>query len=132
MTYVDGPSLLISARVAAKWNRLLSAPRAVLILDYEDDPEEVAARAELRKLAKTWAAQVTASRRNDETPDDGLGAWSDHEWIDTAQAADLLGVSRRRVQQLAAGGMGRRDARGWWLLAMARVLAHLDEHGRCA
>lgn len=124
--YFPGGGVWISERVASLWHRVLSAPKVRLVLDYQNDPEEKAAREGVRNAAKSVEAQVKAARRNRETPDDGLGAWSDHEWISTNEAAQILGLSRRRVQQLAAGGMGRQDASGRWHLSRARVHAYRD------
>lgn len=119
--------VIVPARVAALYSRLLAAPRVAAVLDRIADPEEFATRAALRTAAKAYEQAGTA-RRSGETGGGADRAPWPHE-IDTGEAARLLGVTRRRVQQLAAGGLGRRDAAGRWRLDAAAV-AVLAERGR--
>lgn len=128
MTYVAGAAL-VSGRAAVVLDRILSAPRVAKPLDRLADPEMEAVRLAVRRAAKAYT-QASAIRRNGETPDDQ----DEPQWgqeISTVEAARLLGVSLRRAQQLAEGGMGRRVA-GRWLLDSTAVLAYRDERRRCA
>lgn len=125
LPYVDGACVLVSGRVAAKWLQYLDCPTPKMILNYEDDAEELAARAAMRKAAKSYS-QVRALTRNYETSGSPIDECSIQEWIGTAKAAELLGLSVRRVQQLAAGGMGHRQG-GRWLLSSSLVLAHRED-----
>jgi excisionase family DNA binding protein len=78
----------------------------------------------LRELRTAWAAIRAASREwtqwrtavDDTAADLVTAAPGDSQLeIDTARAADLLGVSPNRVRQLARGGVlgGRRVGRTW-------------------
>jgi hypothetical protein len=78
---------------------------------------DATARA-IRRAAADYEALPVSPERSDETPLGEIGARSerDHgDGLDVGQAALLLGVSPRRVQQLAAGGMGRKAGRAWLL-----------------
>ncbi|MEU3168958.1 hypothetical protein [Streptosporangium sp. NPDC006930] len=126
--YVDGAAL-VSGHAADILNRILSAPLVAKPLDRLSDPEVEAMREAIRRAAKAYA-QAGPDERNDETSDDPTGPqWG--EEISTDEAARVLGVSRRRAQQLAEGGMGRRVA-GRWRLDSLAVLAYRDERRRCA
>jgi len=72
----------------------------------------------IRRAAANYEAQPTAPRRNNETPIGETVARSDRVrdgWLTTEQAATLLGVSTRRVQQLAVSGLGHKLDRCWRL-----------------
>lgn len=126
MTYVKSGAI-VSGRAADVLNRVLSAPRVAGPLDKLGDPEVNAVREAIRRAAKAYA-QANGSRRSGETPDDQVGPqWGDE--ISTTEAARLLGVSRRRAQQLAEGGMGRMVA-GRWRLDSTAVLVYIDERER--
>jgi hypothetical protein len=91
------------------------------------DDVEATARA-IRRAAVEYEALPISPERSGETPVFEIGARSerDHgDGLDVGQAALLLGVSPRRVQQLAAGGMGRKVGRAWLLDSTA-----VREHGR--
>ena len=49
--------------------------------------------------------------------------------IDTAEAAELSGLSRRQVQRIAKGGLGRHAGRGW-LFDRAWFIAYLKHKER--
>lgn len=119
-------AVLVSARVAELYDRVLSAPRVADVLDRVADPEEIATREAFRRAAKALS-QSRAIQRSGETGE-GVDdpAWR-HEAITTGEAARMLDVSVRRAQQLAAGGLGHRNAAGRWLLDAAAVAA-MAEH----
>lgn len=130
LPYFEGPGfVLLSARVAASWARALNGPKISQVLNWEGDPEEIAARAALRTAAKSYEAQVRALQRTSEPPETRFPAGSEPEWIDCATAAELLGVSVRWAQKLAANGMGEKWI-GQWRIPLARVLAHCEDRER--
>jgi excisionase family DNA binding protein len=55
-----------------------------------------------RLAGKAWAAEVRASQT--ETRESAIGVQSNHGELTTTCAADMLGISPRRVRQLAANG----------------------------
>jgi hypothetical protein len=128
VAYVESAAL-VSGHAAVLLNRILSAPLVAKPLDRLADPEMDALRLAVRRAAKAYT-HASTGQRSGETPDDSAGPQWGQE-ISTDEAARMLGVSRRRVQQLAEGGMGRRVA-GRWRLDSTAVLAYRDERRRCA
>lgn len=111
--YVESAAV-VAGRPAAVLDRVLSAPRVAAVLDRLGDAEVDATRAAIRSAAKAYE-QATATRRSSETRSGEDRAGWPVGVVTSAQAAELLGVGLRRVQQLAAGGLGRRVA-GRWVL----------------
>lgn len=119
-------AVIVSGRVADIYARVLAAPRVAAVLDRLNSPEEIATRAAMRRAAQAYEQ----GKRNGEArmrPDDPS---SPHDPISTGEAAQVLGMSVRRVQQLAAGGLGSRGRGGRWLLDRDAVAALADER-RC-
>jgi hypothetical protein len=119
--YVERGAVIVPGKVAAIYDRVLSAPKVAAVLLALGDADEQAVREAMRRAAKAYD-QARATQRNGETVDGSGGAPWPHE-ITTDQAARMLGVTRRRAQQLAAGGLGRRDQAGRWRLDAAAVTA---------
>src|SRR4051794_33033676 len=119
--YVEGGSLVVTGRVAAIWCLILAAPKYQRLLDQYRDVDERATREALRRAARQYKVMVEAEQRNRETADQRLAAVSRDELINTAEAARILGVTVRRAQQLAKGGMGELQA-GQWRLWRTLVL----------
>lgn len=124
LPYVEG-AVIVSGRVASTYSRILSSPKVAQVLDQIGDPEEIATRAALRKAAKRFS-HVRAVERKSEAWDEGVDP--SLALIGTAEAAHLLRMSRRRVQQLAAGGLGQKVA-GQWRLGLD-VVTDLAERRR--
>ncbi|MEU2625739.1 hypothetical protein [Kitasatospora sp. NPDC007106] len=97
-----------------------------------------ATRRAIRRAAHTYEALPRAADGSAEVDAPEVGPGLPHE-ITTTEASTLLALSERRVRQLAAEGMGRRQA-GRWFLDRSAVLAYADrsrpmrgnQHGRCA
>lgn len=125
--YVEGAALVagfaahVIDRVLARhlpallqWTQLSADQRQAL--------EET--RTAIARAADLHAQQSTSAT---ETPVAEIGPTSPHDEMSTAEAAAELGVTQRRVCQLAEGGLGRKVGRVW-VLDRAAVLAYSDEH----
>ncbi len=108
-------ALMVSPRVAEQLDRMAQAQPWIR-------PELDAARRALRRAAAEYEALPVAVDGSAAEQLAEAAASSVHE-IDTAQAAALLGLSERRIRQLAAEGMGRQVG-GRWLLDRGLVLAY--------
>jgi hypothetical protein len=118
--YVSGA--LVSGASAHVIDRVLRSPNVQQVLD--NLPEWLRVEVEatvkaIRRAAADYEALPISLRRSAEAPVGEIAARSQHigsdGWLDVEQAATLLDVTPRRVQQLAAGGMGRRVGRIWRL-----------------
>lgn len=116
MTYV-GNAVIVPGSVAVIYDKIMSSPKVRAVLDRLDDHEERAVREALRTASREHRRERFADEA-DHTPD---GAPWPHDPIDTAEAATMLQVTRRRAQQIAAQGMGHRDPAGRWWLDRAEV-----------
>lgn len=83
-----------------------------------------ATRRAIQRAARDYEARLVAVDGTAETEVPDVGAPLGHE-ITTREAAALLGLTERRVRQLAAGGMGRRRG-GRWVLDRSAVLAYAE------
>ena len=119
--YVSGA--LVSGASAHVLDRVLRSPyvrRVVEGLPAWLRGEVEATAAAIGRAAAEFEALPVSLERSDETPFGEIEGRSARiggsaGWLDVEQAAHLLGVTPRRVQQLAAGGMGRRVGRAWRL-----------------
>ena len=120
--YVEATAL-VSGASAHVLDRLLRSPDVRRLVDnlpaWMRAEVEATARA-IRRAAADYEALPISLERSDETPFgeiEGRSARMGESvgWVCVEQAANLLGVTPRRVQQLAAGGMGRRVGRVWQL-----------------
>jgi hypothetical protein len=135
---------LVSGAPAHVIDRVLRSPNVARVLDnlppWLRAEVELTARA-IRLAAQEWEALPAAPERNGETPQDEAGAgfgvvpeWSPpgsqtggvdpDRRLGTAEAAGMLGVSLRRAQQLAAGGIGAKDVDGRWSLDRTAVVEY--------
>lgn len=118
--YVEG----VSAHVLAE---LLATPAARRYLRARPPALQGAieeAVTAIRQAARTYEAMLAPASVSGsaETPLAEIVQPFERE-IGTREAAALLGVTERRVRQLAAGGMGRRVG-GRWLLDRTEVEEH--------
>jgi hypothetical protein len=119
--YVAGA--LVSGASAHVLDRLLRSPdvrRVVECLPAWLRAEVEATVTAIRRAAVDYEALPVSPERSGETlPGETEPRWPgdllEPGGLTVMQAADLLGVSARRAQQLAAGGMGRRVGRVWEL-----------------
>lgn len=120
--YVEGALVHgVSAHVLA---RVLASPNVAQVLDALPSwirPELDATRRAILRAAREYEALPVAVDGSPATALAEVGPSSPHE-ISTSQAGVLLGLSERRVRQLAPGGLGRRVG-GRWLLDRSAVLA---------
>ncbi|MFY1703933.1 hypothetical protein ACN28G_19725 [Micromonospora sp. WMMA1923] len=73
-------------------------------------------REAIGRAAAEYLARAVAVAGSAETVEPvGVAASSPDDLLTCAQAAVLLGVSERRVRQLAARGLGSKHAGRWWL-----------------
>ncbi len=113
---------LVTGATAHVLDRLLRSPNVRQLLDnlpsWLRAEVDATARA-IGRAAADYEALPVSPERSGEAPFGEIAARSagigTAGWLDAGQAANLLGVSARRVQQLAAGGMGRRVGRVWRL-----------------
>ena len=119
--YVSGA--LVSGAPAHVLDRVLRSPDVQRLVDnlpaWLRAEVEATARA-IRRAAVEYEALPVSLQRSDETSFGEIAGRSTRMgesvgWVCVEQAANLLGVTPRRVQQLAAGGMGRRVGRVWQL-----------------
>jgi hypothetical protein len=99
------------------------AIRRLVAAGHRPDSRQLRLLRVLRDVAtRTVSFNGTAEVTGEPDP-----ASSPHDWIDSRQAADLLGVTPRRVCQLATGSVitARRAGRTW-LLLHDDVLAYRD------
>lgn len=124
--YVESAAV-VGGPAAHVLDRIMKAPRVRRIIELLPEPlrsEVAATRRAIALAAAAYEARSVVSGRSHETPGTETAPPSPGE-ITTREAAALLGVSERRCQQLAAGGLGRRVA-GRWLLDKSAVLAYRD------
>ncbi|GAA2726349.1 hypothetical protein [Actinocorallia aurantiaca] len=105
-------AVIVPGHVAVIYRKVLDSPKVRAVLDRLADPDEMAVREAMRRAARAYGQARFAA----EAADSRDGASWPHDPIGTSEAAELLGLTRRRVQQLAAGGLGHRDATGRWCL----------------
>lgn len=112
---VDGPIVIVSARVAAQLDRLLNLTR-VRVDVRGQDPELDAVLLGLRVAAMAWRQSATG--HTERTSPDPMPPW-----ITTTQAADLLHVDPRHIRRLAAAGHleARQIPGGSWLIERESV-----------
>ena len=121
--YVAGA--LVTGASAHVLDRLLCSPdvrRVVECLPPWLRAEVEATATAIGRAALEYVALPVSLDRDAETQDGEIAALSERTgvgpldgWLTAEQAANLLGLSARRVQQLAAGGLGRKVGRVWWL-----------------
>lgn len=112
----------VSAHVLA---RVLASPNVEQVLRSLPpwmQPELEATRRAIRQAAHEYEQLPPAGEGSVETEVPDVEAPLGHE-ITTGEAAALLGLTERRVRQLAAGGMGQRKG-GRWVLDRSAVLAY--------
>lgn len=105
----DGAVVVVPARIAARLDALLNLRR--LRIDVRGrDAELDAVLIALGVAAAAWRTTATGS---DQAPQPEADPHS--EWLSTSEAADLLGVTDRRVRQEITGGrlVARRVAGRW-------------------
>jgi hypothetical protein len=117
VTYVQGA--LVSGASAHVLDRVLRSPSVRRVLGnlppFLRAEVEATARA-IHMPAEVYEALPVSSERSGETAIcETAACWTPQEGVSTRQAAELLGVSRRSVQQLAAAGLGRWVAGRWQL-----------------
>ncbi|MEV6212137.1 hypothetical protein [Kitasatospora sp. NPDC051914] len=124
--YVEGAALVsgVSAHVL---DRLFASPNVMQTLDRIMLPPDMRAELEatrraIRRAALLYEALPRAVNGSAETDVPEVEAPLPHE-ITTTEASTVLGLSERRMRQLAAEGMGRQLA-GRWLLDRSAVLAY--------
>lgn len=99
---IDGLAAAVLARALVDWRR--SVPAGIAPQDFREVEAAVAA---LRQAAASWVADLERERLGSSAAgsaeEHGKSAAADSGvWIDTNTAASLLGVSARRVRQLAS------------------------------
>ncbi|MFG1826733.1 helix-turn-helix domain-containing protein [Microbispora bryophytorum] len=125
--YVEGA--LVSGFAAHVVDRLLATylPGYLRAMRPEQRAAVEETRVAIARAADAYLTSDISAGVSDETPGGEISASSAaEEWITTAEAAVLLGMTPRRAQQLAAGGLGIKRGRSW-LLARSAVLAYRKE-----
>lgn len=113
--WVEGA--VASGFAAVVVDRLLARhlPSLLPAFSVEQRVEVVAFRRAVARAADVYRGRPVSPERSGETEVSVIGAGSGRDEISTIEAAALLGVGVRRVQQYAKGGMGRRVGRVWLL-----------------
>ncbi|WP_431900227.1 helix-turn-helix domain-containing protein [Nonomuraea sp. bgisy101] len=123
MTYVDGA--VVDGFAAYCLDRILARHLPALLAHSNLSPTQRAqlesVKADIRKASRRWEASITSADVSAETTSPEITPSS--EWVNTEQAATLLGMTPRRARQLAAGGLGVK-VRGTWLLDRAAVIEY--------
>jgi excisionase family DNA binding protein len=114
--YVEGA--LVTGHAAHVMDRILRSPNVAAVLTNLPQPlrsEVLATASAISRAARAWERLPLSPERSDETPLGEIEALSvaRSELLTTKQVAEQLGVSSRRVQQLAAGGLGSFVGRQW-------------------
>ena len=117
--FVEGA--LVSGAAAHVLDRVVRSPSVRRVLEQLPGwlrAEVEATAAAIRRAAAEYEALPISPERSDETPLGEIEALSDRMvgpsvGLDTERAANLLGVSPRRAQQLAGHGLGRKVGRVW-------------------
>lgn len=123
--FIDAPSAVVSGSAAFLLSRLLKAPPVTAYMAaarWVHGPDVERTLHAIHRAARAWEASL---ERENAAPDRTV--CPDSRWT-VEQAAEHLGLSRRRVQELARAGWftGRREGRRW-VLDEASVL---DYHRR--
>ncbi|GAA0215539.1 hypothetical protein GCM10009527_009250 [Actinomadura nitritigenes] len=128
--YVQGA--VVAGGAAVVLDRVLSSRHVVEALEAmaARDPGLRAELEAMRDAVRRAAAEAALARvsggggvTGSAETRPGEGAPGSVYEIGTAEAARLLGLTERRVRQLAAGGLGRRVG-GRWLLDRGLVMAY--------
>ncbi|MFF7842841.1 helix-turn-helix domain-containing protein [Streptomyces ossamyceticus] len=117
---VQGVSAHVLARVLASPN----VEQVLRSLPLWMQPELEETRRAIRRAAREFEALPVAVDGSGETEVPEAEAPLGHE-ITTGEAAALLGLTDRRVRQLAKGGMGQLRG-GRWVLDRSAVLAYAE------
>lgn len=121
--YVEGA--LVTGVSAHILDRVLASPNVANVLAGLPPwmrPEVEATRRAIRRAAREYEALPVSAHGSAEAEVPEVGPALAHE-ITTTEASTLLALSERRIRQLAAEGMGRRQA-GRWVLDRSAVLAY--------
>jgi hypothetical protein len=110
----DSPAVLLS--------RILRSPNVVTVLNHPplwvDRAELAATIAAIHKAAQRFGTASAALEREDATVVSAVTPQLGPEWT-VRRAADFLGLSQRRTQELAAQLGGRKVGRQWLLDELA-------------
>lgn len=121
--YFEGA--LVSGVSAHVLDRVLASPNVAVVLAALPPwmrPEVEATRRAIRRAAREYEARPVAAAGSAEVPLSEVGPPLPHE-ITTREASVLLGLTERRVRQLAPVLGGRRVGSGW-LLDRSAVLGY--------
>lgn len=119
---IEGPAAVVSGPSAALLALLLRSPNVATVVRTlpawarPHRAEIEAAVAAIDRAGRAWSSGAVSFERNDETGSSEIGPDSPRR-VTTGMAAQLLGLSPRRTQQLAAAGLlgGTRVGRLWLL-----------------
>lgn len=123
--YVRGA--LVQGVSAHVLDRILASPKVVQAMSAYPSwmrAELEATRRAIRRAAREYEALPVAVGGSAEVEFAEVAPPLAHE-ITTSEASAVLGLTERRVRQLAAEGMGRR-AGSRWLLDRSAVLAYVE------
>jgi hypothetical protein len=116
--FISGPTAVVTGSAAQLISRILRGSQVTTILrrppPWVDRTELAAAVDAIHRTAAALDAATTEHRRDNATPSDATAAHSTHAWT-TRQAADYLGISLRRTQELAHDLGGKKTGRTWVL-----------------
>ncbi|WP_157417546.1 helix-turn-helix domain-containing protein [Nocardioides sp. Iso805N] len=96
---VDGPAVLVPARIAAILERHADLT-ALRVRTRGVDPEASAVLEALRVAAMTWRGSATGT----EGAPKPEPAQDSNQWLSTGEAADLAGVTSRAIRKAIEGG----------------------------
>ena len=114
--YISGAAL-VSGAPAHVIDRVLRSPDVQRVINNLPPWLRVEVTATVQAIRTAASRYEAQPKRSDETPIGETVACSGRVdgWLNVGQAASLLGVTPRRVQQLAVGGMGHKVGHTWRL-----------------
>ena len=125
---IIGPGVLLEARVCVALTKRLRLDE-VRVTERGKDPDVDAALLAIAQVEQRWRAVTEASaQRTTQAPTVEPRAISNMKT--TTQAATLLGITRRRVNDLIANGtLTATKINGSWLISAEDVEAHRKSRG---
>lgn len=127
---------LVAGQASHVLSRVLKSPNVAQLIRSLPVPlrsEVESTCGAIHRAAAEWESLPVSLERSSETGSGEIGSglgdgFGVIEWLSTEQAANLLGLSHRRLQQLGAGGMGHMVG-GTWRFDPTSVRSYMDRRG---
>jgi hypothetical protein len=120
--FIELPAAVVTGGPAWLLSRILRSPSVATVISlppiWVNQAELTATITAIHRAAKAFDTMATAPERETATLTCAVTLESNSEWT-VRKAADYLGLSQRRVQELASQLGGRRVGRQWILEEVA-------------